>query len=76
VAALAYGRNRHVVNVFIWPSAPGEPEPDTGAESRQGHALLHWRQGGMTFWVASDLNPAELDRFVSLLQQGDLPSPS
>jgi hypothetical protein len=30
----------------------------------------------MTFWVASDLNPAELDRFVSLLQQGDLPSPS
>ncbi|MFL5515122.1 MAG: anti-sigma factor family protein, partial [Gemmatimonadales bacterium] len=60
VADLAYGRNRHVINVFIWPSAPGETGPDSGAESRQGYALLHWRHGGMTFWVASDLNPAEL----------------
>jgi anti-sigma factor RsiW len=76
VAALAYGRNRHVINVFIWPSAPGDPGPDSGTESRQGYALLHWRQGGMTFWVASDLNPAELGRFVSLLQHGELPSPS
>jgi anti-sigma factor RsiW len=76
VAALAYGRNRHVINVFVWPSTQGEPGPDTGSESRQGYALVHWRQGGMSFWVASDLNPAELGRFVSLLQRADLPSPS
>ncbi len=76
VAALAYGRNRHVINLFIWPSSPGEPDSDTGAESRQGYALLHWRQGGMSFWVASDLNPAELSRFVALLQQADRPGPS
>jgi anti-sigma factor RsiW len=76
VAALAYGRNRHVINVFVWPSAPGEHAPETGSESRQGYALLHWRQGGMTLWVASDLNPAELRSFVSLLQHADLPSPS
>ena len=76
VAALAYGRNRHVINLFVWPSPPGEPGLDTGSESRQGYALLHWRQGGMTFWVASDLNPAELGRFVSLLQHADLPGPS
>jgi anti-sigma factor RsiW len=76
VAALAYGRNRHVINVFVWPSGPRESGPDSGTESRQGYALLHWRQGGMNFWVASDLNPGELGRFVSLLQHGDLPSPS
>jgi anti-sigma factor RsiW len=76
VAALAYGRNRHVINVFVWPSSPGEPGPDSGSESGQGYALLHWRQGGMNFWVASDLNPAELGRFVTLLQHADLPSPS
>jgi anti-sigma factor RsiW len=76
VAALAYGRNRHVINVFVWPSAPGEPEPHNRTESRQGYTLLHWRQDGMTFWVASDLNPGELSRFVRLLQQANLPSSS
>jgi len=30
----------------------------------------------MTFWVASDLNPAELGRFVGLLQHAENPSPS
>jgi anti-sigma factor RsiW len=82
VAALAYGRNLHVINLFVWPSSPaeptGSPEPDGGtrSESRQGYALLHWRHGGMDFWVASDLNPAELGRFVALLQQADRPGAS
>jgi anti-sigma factor RsiW len=73
VAALAYGRNRHVINVFVWPSSPGEPDTGADSESRQGYALLHWREAGMSFWVASDLNSAELGRFVTLLQQADRP---
>jgi anti-sigma factor RsiW len=76
VAALAYGRNRHVINLFVWPSSPAEPDGGTRSESRQGYALLHWRHGGMDFWVASDLNRAELDRFVALLKQADRPGAS
>jgi hypothetical protein len=31
--------------------------------------LQSWDSDGMTFWVASDLNEAELRQFVSLYRQ-------
>jgi anti-sigma factor RsiW len=59
VAALVYRRNRHIINLFIWPTATG-PEP---AATRDGYHLINWDQGGMSFWVVSDLNTAELGDF-------------
>ncbi len=70
VAVLVYRRRQHAINVFLWPS---EGRSDIAASSESGFHLLHWRRGGMAFWVASDLDPAELRRFAALL--ADRPGP-
>jgi len=70
VAALAYSRRQHVINVFLWPAEPGRTQgPRAG--TRQGYHLLHWVTPVYTYWVASDLGLAELRDFVALLQRGD-----
>ena len=65
VAAVVYKRGRHLINLFIWPDA--KPAP-AGRHSRDGYTLLDWRQGGMTYWAVSDVNPNDLDAFEALLQ--------
>jgi len=62
-AALIYGRNKHVINVFAWPADPAKAET---AIARNGFNLVNWSADGMTFWAVSDLNEAELREFVSL----------
>jgi anti-sigma factor RsiW len=74
VAALIYGRQQHIINVFIWPT-PGTPDSAPQAETRQGYNLVHWIRAGMTYWAASDLNPAELQDFVTLLQNPPAAAP-
>ena len=63
VAALVYQRNKHVINVFIWP---GDSAP--GALAVNGYHLVHWPAGGMSYWAVSDLNEAELKDFSTLLR--------
>ena len=66
VAALVYGRNKHVVNVFVWPTAARDEAPRAG--SHLGYQWLHWRQGGMEFYAVSDTTPSalvELQRLIS-----------
>jgi len=67
VAALVYQRRKHSINLFIWPSSPGdEAAPKTA--TRQGFHLLQWTGSGMTFCAVSDLNEDELQEFVRLIQ--------
>jgi anti-sigma factor RsiW len=75
VAALVYRRNQHVINLFIWPDAPGAQISLQGSVY-QGDNLLHWDQAGMTFWAVSDLNPGELHQFVGLLQAAIAAAPA
>ena len=70
VAALAYSRRQHVINVFLWPADRGRTAGPRAA-NRQGYHLLHWATPAYTYWVASDLGLAELGDFVALLQRGD-----
>jgi anti-sigma factor RsiW len=63
VAALIYRRNKHVINLFIWPGA-GAPAVD----STQGFTLIRFDTGGMTCWAISDLNSTELQQFVDLFR--------
>lgn len=72
VAALVYQRRKHFINLFIWPSA-GQAAPT--AVTRQGYNLIRWSAAGMNYWAASDLNSAELNDFVRLVQDR-LPSKS
>ena len=63
VAALVYQRQKHFINLFVWPSR-SEADAETEVISRQGYNLFHWSKAGMTYWAISDLNPAELQEFT------------
>ena len=68
VAALFYGRRKHFINLFIWPS---EQAGATGemTTQRQGYNLIHWTSSGMNYWAISDLNGVELHEFVQLVKE-------
>ena len=67
VAALVYARQKHFINLFVWPSRRegdfGEPKL-----SRHGFHLIHWNAAEMSYWAVSDLNPAELEEFAGLMR--------
>lgn len=67
VAVVVYGRRLHVINVFSWPADAGA-DASASLEARHGYNLLHWRRQGVEYWVASDLNVAELRQFATLLE--------
>lgn len=62
VAALVYRRNRHVINLFVWPSRPGPALPPIRA-MRSGYSVAHWRADGLEYWAVSDVDPGDLERF-------------
>ena len=61
VAALVYQRDKHVIDLFVWPAA-GETPPQSA--ERQGYNIVHWSQNGMAFWAVSDLETAQLKQFA------------
>lgn len=73
VAALIYQRQKHFINLFIWPSR-SDSDVETKTVSRQGYNLFHWTRSSMTYWAASDLNNAELQKFVQLVQNQNSPT--
>lgn len=68
VAALVYQHRQHYINVFVWPST-GASDFSARALVRQGYNLINWTNSGMNYWATSDLNLAELQEFVQLLQK-------
>ncbi len=66
VAALVYGRRKHLINLFVWPEGK---EPDVSSEgSRQGYNWLSWRTGDMQFCLVSDVSPGDLRELQQLVQ--------
>jgi anti-sigma factor RsiW len=74
VAALVYGRRRHFINVFVWPTGRGSAA-GRAAMTRQGYHLRHWTTPGFVYWVVSDLGTTELDQFAGLLRGADAAAP-
>ena len=66
VAALIYQRQKHTINVFVWPASNQRPGPREGAI--RGFNVRHWVRSGMSFWAVSDLNEADLNDFVRAFQ--------
>jgi len=62
-AALVFHRNKHVINLFIWPGKAKDMNPAVSSPL-QGHNLVHWSKAGMTFWTVSDLNEKEMMEFA------------
>jgi anti-sigma factor RsiW len=66
VAALVYRRNKHVIDLYVWP-ATGAAAPQ--AHTIDGYNVVAWVDGGMRFQAVSDLNTAELAQFAGLWRQ-------
>jgi anti-sigma factor (TIGR02949 family) len=67
VAALVYGRRKHFVNVFIWPTREGDTYPESSA--LQGYNWVTWRKSGMVYWAVSDASEADLRELQHLLSR-------
>jgi len=67
VTALVYRRQKHVINLFLWP-VPA-PDAKTSLLSRRGYNMLHWTQSGLAYWAVSDLNATELREFAQRYQE-------
>jgi anti-sigma factor RsiW len=65
VAVLVYGRRKHVVNVFIWPTTERDSRPQSG--SQLGYNWVDWRKDGMELCAVSDVNAADLDTLRQFL---------
>jgi anti-sigma factor RsiW len=68
VSALVYRRDSHIINLFVWPTAVAALSSSEVAE-QSGYNVVHWTQGGMTFWAVSDLERGQLTAFASAWQQ-------
>jgi anti-sigma factor RsiW len=67
VAVLVYGRRKHVVNVFIWPTTEPDMSPQSG--SQLGYNWIDWRKGGMEMCAVSDVSAPDLNELHKLLTE-------
>ena len=66
-AVLVYGRRKHIINVFIWPTTQSDTEAVSAA--RLGYNWTAWRKNGMELWAVSDVNSADLNELQRLLAE-------
>jgi anti-sigma factor RsiW len=67
VAVLVYARRKHLINVFVWPTAESDSESLSG--SQLGYHWIDWRKSGMEMCAVSDVNPDDLAGLQRLLMQ-------
>jgi anti-sigma factor RsiW len=60
IAALVYGRRKHLISVFIWPTTDQDTTPRAG--SNQGYQWINWGKGGMEFYAVSDTASSDLEQ--------------
>jgi anti-sigma factor RsiW len=63
VAALVYGRDKHFINLFVWP-ANTQRANTLHASERNGYHVVRWSSKDMAFAAVSDLNERELLEFA------------
>lgn len=68
VAVLVYQRNKHFINVFVWPAGPAGGK-ETIVEHRRGYSIINRELNGLRYCFVSDLNEKELGDLASLVGQ-------
>ncbi|HTP71765.1 MAG TPA: anti-sigma factor [Burkholderiaceae bacterium] len=61
VAALVYGHNRHLIDVFVWPVSGQQAPLRT---THRGFNVVHWSDGAMQYWAVGDLDRQEIEAFA------------
>jgi len=65
VAALVYQRDKHVIDLYVWPDSGAAPLL-TADRAINGYNVAHWTADGMNFWAVSDVERGQLGDFVAL----------
>ncbi len=68
VAAIVYGRRKHIINVFVLPTKEADT-PIHPPGLRQGYQWLHWRRQGMEYCAVSDISISDLQELAQLIYQ-------
>jgi anti-sigma factor RsiW len=68
VAALVYRRERHLIDLYVWPGDGQAAAAGTVA----GYNVTGWSDAGMRWLAVSDLNAAELRAFAALWRHASL----
>ena len=63
IAALVYQRDKHIIDLFVWP-AKGNSSPPPDTAQRQDYNVVHWTEDGMVFWAVSDVEIGQLQNFA------------
>lgn len=63
VAALVYQRDKHIIDLYVWPATVRSDASPQMTES-QGYNVVHWRWNGMRLWAVSDLEADQLRDFA------------
>jgi anti-sigma factor RsiW len=63
VAALAYKRRQHIINLFAEPRSADVIGRGPMIASMHGFNIRHWSEDGFDFWAVSDINADELAEF-------------
>jgi len=68
VAALVYRRNKHFINVFVWPA--GHTGSGSAAiKNRRGYSVINREATGSHYCLVSDLNAMELAELANLFER-------
>lgn len=70
VAALVYQREKHAINLFIWPASRTREDRVTEPElaTHHGYHVLRWWDAEMSYGAVSDLNTDQMRQFARLLR--------
>jgi anti-sigma factor RsiW len=66
VAALIFQRNKHFINVFVWPAGQARGEVPVN-ESLRGYNVISREVNGLRYVLVSDLNAGELSELADLI---------
>jgi anti-sigma factor RsiW len=66
-AALAYGRAKHVIDLFVWVDRTASP--GLSAARVRGINVVRWSEGDLAYAAVSDLNETELLAFADLVRR-------
>ena len=67
IAAFVYGRRKHLVSVFVWPT--NERAPLLVKVRNRINQWIDWRKGGMEFCAVSDTASTDLAQLQRLLSE-------
>jgi anti-sigma factor RsiW len=62
-AALVYRHRKHLISLIEVP-ARGQADTAPARRASDGYNIMHWTEGGVTYWAVSDIGAGDLEDFV------------